>query len=311
MRSLALFSVVTLLAVPASAAVTHEREGEVAKAAVVVVRGSADAMEQVLARAKVNFVVVTPEELADLPLHSKQVVMVNCRGEMSEQARQKLKRFVTAGGFLYTTDHAVKEVIEKIFPNTLAWTGRSTTEEIVSVKLGGSEEDRGLLNALGGNSKELWQVASGGYPVKVLDPKRVKVLMSSEVVEQKYGTGVIAARFRWEDGQVIHVTGHFFSQPGQSPQQVAASGARAFEQLSTNIVQTKAADGERIDSLYGSATNREVTLQAAPTAAAPAAPTRARPVSNGEKLKVLEKKQDYSRVRDTQGNEGWVPNSAL
>jgi hypothetical protein len=311
MRPLALFSVVTLLAVPAFASVTHEREAEVAKAAVVVVRGSADAMEQVLAKAKVNFVVVSPEELADLPLHSKQVVMVNCRGEMGEEARQRLKRFVTAGGFLYTTDHAVKEVIERLFPNTLAWTGTSTTEEIVPVKLSGTEEDRGLLNALGGNAKELWQVAGGGYPVKVLDAKRVKVLMSSDVVEKKYGTGVIAARFRWEDGQVIHVTGHFFSQPGQTPQQIAQSGARAFEQLSTNVVQSKAADSARIDSLYGSSTNREVTLQAAPAAAAAPAPTRAAPMKSGEKLKVLEKKEDYSRVRDTQGNEGWVPTDAL
>lgn len=309
MRALLLTAL--LAASTAFAAVSHEREKEVTDAAVVIVRGSADAMEQVLGRAKVKFALVSPEELADLPLHSKQVVMVNCTGQMSDAARARLKRFVTAGGFLYTTDHAVKYVIEDIFPNTLAFTGQSSTQEVVPVKVAGTDEDRGLLSALGGNAKECWQVASGGMPVKVLDPKRVKVLMSSDIVEKKYGSGVIAARFRWEDGQVIHVTGHFFTQPGQTPQQIAESGGRVFEQLSENVVKAKQADGARIDSLYRSTNKREVQLQAQPISSAPAAPTRVAPMKPGEKLKVIEKQGDFSRVRDTQGNEGWVPTDAL
>lgn len=131
-----------LVASTTFAAVTHEREAEVSKATVVIVRGSADAMEQVLTRAKVRFALVTVEELADLPLHSKQVVMVNCTGQMSDAARARLKRFVTAGGFLYTTDHAVKYVIEDLFPNTIAFTGTSSAQEIFPVKLSGSQEDR-------------------------------------------------------------------------------------------------------------------------------------------------------------------------
>jgi hypothetical protein len=283
----------------------------VAQAKVVIVRGSADAMEQVLKRAKVEFVLVTPEEVADLPLHSKQVVMVNCTGTMSAEARARLKRFVTAGGFLYTTDHAVKHVIEEVFPNTIAFTGRSSAQEVFPVKLSGSPEDRGLLSALGGNAKEVWQFAGGGMPVKVLDEKRVKVLMSSEEAAKKYGSGVVAVHFRWEDGQVIHVTGHFFTQPGQTPEQISQSGARTFEQFSANVVESKQADGARIDSLYGTATTRAVQLKAEPAAAAPAAPTRAKPAEAGEKLKLLEKKGDYAKVRDQQGNEGWVPADAL
>ena len=308
MRALALM---VFCASAAFADVGQARKDEVAKAAVVIVRGSADAMEQVLGRAKVNFVLVDAAELADLPLHSKQVVMVNCTGDMSDPARERLKRFVTAGGFLYTTDHAVANVVQRIFPNTIAWTGGSTSQEVVPVRLHGSEEDRGLLNSLGGNAKEMWQVAGGGYPVKVLDPKRVTVLMDSDVVEKKYGSGVIAARFRWEDGQVIHVTGHFFSQPGQTPQQMAESGGRVFEQFSANVVEAKQADLGRIDSLYGASTKRAVQLQAAPSAAAPTTPSAPAPMKAGEKLKVLERKNDYAKVRDTQGNEGWVPAEAL
>ena len=35
----------------------------------------------------------------------------------------------------------------------------------------------------------------------------------------------------------LHVTGHFFTQPGQKPE--VASAGRAFEQLSRNVVQEK------------------------------------------------------------------------
>ena len=307
----ALLSLLVLCATSALAQVSQARKDEVARAPVVIVRGSADSMESVLGRAKANFVIVDPAEVAELPLNSKQVVMVNCTGALSDAALARIKRFVTAGGFLYTTDHAVANVVQKIFPNTIAWTGTTTAQEVVPVRIHGSEEDRGLLNSLGGNAKELWQTAGGGYAVKVLDPKRVTVLMDSDVALKKYGSGVVAVRFRWEDGQVIHVTGHFSTQPGQTPDQVAQSGGRVFEQLSANIVQAKAADEGRINDLYGAATKRSLNLQASPSPSAPPAATASGPMKAGEKLKVLERKQDYTRVRDQQGNEGWVPTDAL
>ena len=286
---------------------------EVSHAAVIVVRGSADHMEQVLGRAKVQFVAVNPEDLPSLPLNGKQVLMVNCTGTMSAEARERVRRFVAAGGFLYTTDHAVKELIEPIFPNTIAWNGVSTAERVFPVKVRGTDKDRGLLSSLGGNAKEFWQTASGGYAVKVLDPKRVTVLMESDEVARAFGSGVIAVRFPYEDGQVIHVTGHFYTQPGQQPESVASAG-RGFETFSSNVVSEKARDQGRIDSLYGADLKREVRLQSAP--APSAAPAQAMGAGSGvaargAKLKVLEQKENFTRVRDQQGNEGWVPSDAL
>ena len=34
-------------------------------------------------------------------------------------------------------------------------------------------------------------------------------------------------------------------------------------------------------------------------------------INKGEKLKVLEKQGDFTKVRDQQGNDGWVPTDAL
>lgn len=287
---------------------------DVSHAAVVVVRGSADHMEQVLTQAKVKFVAVDPSELPELSLNAKQVLMVNCTGDMTPQAQERVRRFVAAGGFLYTTDHAVKQLIEPLFPNTIAFAG-STNEQVFAVKVRGSDADRGLLNSLGGNAKEMWQTAGGGYTFKVLDAKRVTVLMESPDMAKAFGSGLVAARFPYQDGQVIHVTGHFFTQPGQKPSENVASAGKGFTQFSSNVTEAKKADAPRIDSLYASGTNRAVQLQEAPAPAAPPASVMGRStgstIERGEKLKVLEKKGDFTRVRDQQGNEGWVDNDAL
>ena len=288
---------------------------DVSHASVVVVRGSADHMEQVLTQAKVSFVAVDPSELPALALNGKQVLMVNCTGDMSPEARERVRRFVAAGGFLYTTDHVVRTLIEPLVPNTIAFAGQ-TNEQVFPVKVRGTDQDRGLLNSLGGNAKEMWQTAGGGYTFKVLDAKKVTVLMESPEMAKVYGSGLIAARFRYEDGQVIHVTGHFFSQPGQKPSADVASAGQGFTQFSSNVTEAKKADAPRIDSLYATGTRREVQLQAAPAPAAPAAATMGRGTGGaqlgaGEKLKVMEKKNGYTKVRDVQGNEGWVNDEAL
>jgi len=293
---------------------TDAHLAQVKHAQVVIVRGSADHMEHVMQKAGANYVVVSPDELPSLPLHSRQVLMVNCRGEMSDAARDRVRRFVAAGGFLYTTDHAVYEVIEKTFPNTLAWTRQTTNEEIVPIKVHGTDKDRGLLNSLGGNAKEFWQLAGGGYLFKILNPRAVDVLMESPEVAKRFGkqSSALGVRVRYQDGQIIHVSGHFYTQPGQSG--LMANAAKTFETISANVVEAKKNDGARLDRLYSSQAKREVTLKAAPApTSAPVAPSSVtqQSMESGRKLRVLENQGGYSKVRDEEGNEGWVESDAL
>jgi hypothetical protein len=288
------------------------RAEEVRQAQVVVVSGSADHMEQVLRKAGAKFVVVSAAEIANLPLHSQQVLMVNCRGDLPAPARERVRRFVAAGGFLYTTDHAVHELIEPTFPGTIAWNHVTTQQLVFPLQVYGDKSARGLLKHLGGSAAQRWQLAGGGYLFKVLDPHRVETLMESKEVAARYGTGVLGVRFKYEDGYVIHVTGHFYTQPGQDD--AVAGAGRAFEQLSANVVTEKAADKERLDSLYSAAPREQVTLQFAPDPAAPpvaAASVTTQTLQRAAKVRVLDKKGAYFKVRDEQGNEGWAPSAAF
>jgi len=312
-RSLAAVAVVAVVVASSAPARAHVGDLErLRQAEVVVVRGSADHMEHVMQKAQVKYVVVDPEDLPQLPLHGQQVLMVNCTGEMSAAARERVRRFVSAGGFLYTTDHAVHYLLERAFPGYVKWNGKTSNEEIFPMEVG--QTDRGLLKKIGSNGHPRWQLAGGGYLFDVVDKQKVDVLMTSRAVAQRYGSGgVLGVRFRVGDGQVIHVTGHFFTQPGQAPE--VASAGRSFEQLSENVAREKAADNSRLDALYSVAPKRPVAMQSAP---APSAPPVAEVTGRGTvsakpstKVRVLDKSGAYSRVRDAEGNEGWVPSDSL
>lgn len=278
----------------------------VEKADVVIVTGSADHMEQVMQRAGVKYALVAPDDLPDLPLRWQQILMVNCTGQMSPKAMERVRRFVNAGGMLYTTDHAVHYLIEKIFPGTIRFNGQATQEEIFPMQVSG---DRGLVAKIVTPGHEpRWQLASGGMLFDVVDAK-VEVLMRSAQVQSRYHKGgALGVRFRVGDGQVVHVTGHFFTQPGQAPE-VAAAG-RAFEQLSANVVSEKKADAPRVEKLYGAQLTKREPLREAPAATAapvPAASGGAFTDSAAAKVRILQRKDEMIEVRDEEGNQGWVP----
>jgi hypothetical protein len=236
--------------------------------------------------------------------------MVNCTGQLDGDARERVRRFVTAGGLLYTTDHAVHYLLEPAFPGYIRWNHKTSREEIFPMETAGYQ---GLLAKIGSAGHPSWQLAGGGYLFDVVDPQKVEVLMSSKLVAARYGAGTLGVRFRIGDGQVVHVTGHFFTQPGQRPE-VAAAG-RAFEQISANIVTSKREDNVRIDGLYRAVPRQEVVLRAAPSVSAqpvsPAGGGTSVSLGPSTRVRVLDKTGKFARVRDTEGNEGWVDADAF
>ena len=281
----------------------------VESADVVIVAGSADHMEHVMGRAGVKYALITPDQLPTTPLRWQQILMVNCTGQMSDAGRERVRRFVNAGGMLYTTDHAVHYLLEAIFPGKVRFNQRSTAEAIFPMQVQG---DRGLVAKIADHGEPRWQLASGGMLFDVIDPK-VEVLMRSKEVAAAYHTsGVLGVRFRYGDGQVVHVTGHFFTQPGQ-PREVAAAG-RAFEQLSANVVSEKKADLPRVERLYSAEAVAPVPMRAEPKDAAKqvAAPSGAGvSTATSAKVRVLRREGGYVEIRDDQGNQGWVPEASV
>jgi hypothetical protein len=311
---------------------------------VVVVAGSMDHVENVLTSAKIKHTLIQPAQVAQADLRSNMIVMVDCPGVMPEAGVKRLEKFVRAGGLLYTTDWALRNVVEKGFPGTIAATGGSTGSEVVPVKMDSSKENIMTKVLLRKGSSPQWWLEGGSFPIKVLDKQNVEVLAHSDEMGKKYGSSPIVVRFKWEDGEVIHVVSHFYRQMQTNGPAVAAAAAvdqfeglsdkdkqalkkgnigggssvgdvessYAFQRMTSNIVTGKAKRNEELGRIYNMTVKPKTpapALRSAPEATAPAVAAPA--PTPGTRMKVLDRKENQVRVRDDRGYEGWVPADSL
>jgi hypothetical protein len=296
---------------------------------IVVVRGSMDHIEEVLAAARIRHTVIEPEQVAAADLNANQVVMVNCPGHMPQAGLQRLEKFVRAGGLLYTTDWALLNVVQKAFPKTIAHTGGSTGNHVTPVRVLHQHDDLMSNMLLTGAAEPQWWLEGGSYPIQILDRQRVEVLAASDQMGKQYGAAPVVVRFRWDDGEVIHVVSHFYRQMDTRGPRVAAKDAidevkslsaaqkdaikssksgevnmgdlessYAFQRMTSNLIVTKQKKNAELDKQYTATPAAAVTLEG-------------RKVEKGGRLKVLARDGDKVRVRDDRGNEGEVPADAL
>lgn len=299
---------------------------------VVVVAGSMDHIEQVLEAARIRHTVIQPQQVASADLSGNQVLMVNCPGTMSMAGVRRIEKFVRAGGLLYTTDWALLNVIQKAFPGTIKHNGASTGDHVTHVHVGNKDDNLMTNLLLRPGQEPQWWLEGGSYPIKVLDKKKVKVLASSPQMQTQYGAGPVVVRFRWDDGEVIHVVSHFYRQIATKGPAVAAKDAvdgiqgltaqqkadfkksagaaapigdvessYAFQRMTSNLVVGKKRRNKELEKSYGMTPTKPVVLEG-------------RRVKKGDRVKILKrkpKKKGYVVVRDDRGNEGEVPATDL
>jgi hypothetical protein len=122
-----------------------------------------------------------------------------------------IRRFVEAGGTLFTTDWALKHVIEPCFPGTIEYNQRSTGDDVVRIEVL-DRDHRFLQGVLEDGDDPLWWLEGSSYPIRVLDPERVQVLITSNELEQKYGEAPVAVTFGHGEGEVLHMISHYYLQ---------------------------------------------------------------------------------------------------
>lgn len=316
---------------------------EAVGADVVVVAGVYDRVQDVLRAVQIKHVVIPAELLEKLNLLSTQTLMINCPGTLSEVATRRVRDFVARGGYLVTTDWALTTVAQA-FPGTIAHNGRTTPNDVVSVHVhDGNEPLLRHVKVLRDHPR--WWLEGSSFPIRIQDPKSVRVLMSSDEMRRRYGDGAVVVAFNYQQGKVLHMTSHFFLQQsklvgesekkagrefakstGMNDQQVEElkrsgvdlddvkageiNAAYSMQQVSANLlVEKQAANQELLKKHY----RARVLPDEVPLASseAGASPPQAPRVRKDYRVQVLEKKAGRARIRDLFGNEGWVPDSAL
>ena len=296
---------------------------EVKSAEIIVVKGQYDRVEDVLNAVDIRHLAVAPNELDKIELNAKQLLIVNCPGDLTAKSIGKIRKFVRAGGFLYTTDWALTRVVERAFPGYVEFNQKETPNDVVAVNV--KKKDNVFLQHLTlSKDKPKWWLEASSYPIKVLKPRVVDVLIDSREMKRKYGEAAIAITFPYGDGRVLHIASHFYLQQNEtrtaaegksgdqwltedadlsssvktklknSKRAPRASGgdissAYSAQQMTTNIVVERKKDQKRVDALY----DKKVTK-------------KQKSMKKDERVRIVEKKGNKVKVRDMSGEEAWL-----
>jgi hypothetical protein len=158
-----------------------------------------------------KYLFLQPSQLADAQLRPDQIIFVNCAGHFGPRELRKVRAFVEEGGFLFTTDWALKHVLEPAFPGFVEFNGRPTRDEVVRVEIL-DREDPLLASLMGPDDDPQWWLEGSSYPIHVLNTGKVKVILSSKELDERYGESAVFVTFQVGQGRIYHMISHFYLQ---------------------------------------------------------------------------------------------------
>ncbi|MEJ2293574.1 MAG: hypothetical protein P8Y23_02265, partial [Candidatus Lokiarchaeota archaeon] len=187
---------------------------KVDESSIIIVAGVYDKIELVLDLINIPYVLIQPGDFDKINLRSDQILIINCPGEITE-GLSKIKNFVKKGGFLFTTDWALLNVLEKIFPKLVRYNKKPTADDCVRVEVV-DKSNKFLEGLFQGEADPIWWLESSSYPIEILDSDKVKILVTSREMKEKYGEAPIVITFDYGDsGTVLHMTSHYYLQKSE------------------------------------------------------------------------------------------------
>ena len=234
---------------------------KVDESSIIIVAGVYDKIELVLDLINIPYVLIQPGDFDKINLRSDQILIINCPGEITE-GLSKIKDFVKKGGFLFTTDWALLNVLEKIFPELVRYNKKPTADDCVRVEVV-DKSNKFLEGLFQGEADPIWWLESSSYPIEILDSEKVKVLVTSREMKEKYGEAPIVITFNFGDGgTVLHMTSHYYLQKSELRTKRHKSTAKEYLVSEMGFSDKEADDIEELDGLsLGEAENAYSTTQ--------------------------------------------------
>lgn len=215
---------------------------------VVEVRGHWDDSDRTLKSLGIRHVSIKARELRSASLAGTKVLVVNCAGEVPREVIQKIRDFVIQGGYLLSTDWSLNNLVEKAFPNYIAWNGVNTDGAVVDAFVIDSAPE--LLEGVPVR-RTIWKLDRGSQAMTVKNVRKVRVLARSSKLAQtdlNFGVapdpllvGALAAEFSLGRGKVLHLVGHFDNNGGMGsrnllPDPSPSMGISLRQALATNFI---------------------------------------------------------------------------
>jgi len=88
---------------------------KVKESSIIIVTGSYDKIELVLELINVPFILIQPYEVSQIELRADQILIINCPGNVNDDALPKIKEFVKEGDFSLLQIGLYKIFLKKYF----------------------------------------------------------------------------------------------------------------------------------------------------------------------------------------------------
>ncbi|MFX1323927.1 MAG: hypothetical protein ACFE8N_03150 [Promethearchaeota archaeon] len=194
--------------------------------------------------------IVREKDIMKENLSQYDVLLIGCPGsDIPFAAHPKVKEFVNNGGWLITTDWAIKSIVENIFPGYIRWNRAKTADAVVPCQIMQPNHPflEGVISeiqqskwqkqtAKDTKKKEFrWWLETKSFPIQVINYDAVRVLISSWQIQNLWGESPVLVEFDYgkNGGRVIHMISHTHLQKG------GAKGKYASALILTNILDEK------------------------------------------------------------------------
>lgn len=178
---------------------------ELQKDDILVVTGAFDQVQDVLDVLKLPHTVVPRADFSKTPLNPKQVIIFNCdqeTGKLPPVDQARLREFVARGGYVFTSDWELQNVVAPSFDGELTMAGSTEEFKVGIAPAKGAERHPLLRDVFPADPFKAaafrWQIDAVSFTVR--PGKRATVLIHSDELEKRHGSGIVAAVFRYGPG---------------------------------------------------------------------------------------------------------------
>ncbi|MFX1327426.1 MAG: hypothetical protein ACFE91_04695 [Promethearchaeota archaeon] len=194
--------------------------------------------------------VIKENDIMKEDISQYDVVLIGCPGsDLPYASHPKIRDYVMNGGWLITTDWALKSIIENIFPGFIRWNQAKTADAVVACQIIEPNHPflEGVISEIQQNkwqkktvknmkkSEFRWWLETRSFPIQIINPQAVRVLISSWEIQNKWGESPVLIEFDYgkKGGRVIHMISHTHLQKG------GVKGKYASALILTNILDEK------------------------------------------------------------------------
>ena len=180
--------------------------------AVIVVKGQWDNSTKTLKKLEIPHRRVSAREFNSLDLDKTRVVVVDCEGKLNQLGKQKLRSFVSRGGYLLSCDWDLDGFISSTFLNYIVW-NKGVNRGLVYDATVVDADPVLFKNTV---TDAPWKMDSESHLIRILNKSKVRLLVQSRKLmsEDPDKLGALAVVFPFGRGYVLHMAGHFDNNSG-------------------------------------------------------------------------------------------------